>query len=133
MVKDLYPGADPNFPQNLLEVDGILFYAAINSSSEGEKIPAENGYELWRREGNEIGSPIFKNIIPDKIITEATIVRETDEETGETKLTTTITTTKVQNNSFPRDFTAINGNIFFVAATPYFMEEENAQEDYLNL
>ncbi|MAV13247.1 MAG: hypothetical protein CL861_07340, partial [Cyanobium sp. MED843] len=72
---------------------------------------------------------MFKNIIPDKIITGVTI--EVDDETGE--VTTTVTTEEVQNDSFPRDFTAVNGNIFFVAATPYFMETEEAQEDPLNL
>ena len=128
LVKDLYPGADPNFPQDLFEIDEVLFYSAINSTSEGG-IPAENGYELWRREGEGVGTPIFKNIIPDKIITGVTI--EVDDETGET--TTTVTTEEVQNDSFPRDFTAVNGNIFFVAATPYFLEKEEAQEDPLNL
>ena len=131
-VKDLYPNADPNFPQDLFEIDGILFYAANNTNSEGG-IPAENGYELWRREGNGIGSPMFKNLVPDRIITESSIESDTDEETGETTTTTELTTTEVQNNSFPRDFTALNGNLFFVAATPYFMEEADAQGDYLNV
>ena len=121
LVKDLYPGADPNFPQDLFEIDGVLFYAAINSNSE-VRIPTENGYELWRREGDGIGTPMFKNIIPDKIITESTIEIEIDEETGEAETTTSITTSEVQNDSFPRDFTAVNGNLFFSAATPYFME-----------
>jgi len=29
-VKDLYPNADPNFPQDLFEIDGVLFYSAID-------------------------------------------------------------------------------------------------------
>ena len=131
-VKDLYPNADPNFPQDLFEIDGVLFYAANNTNTD-EGIPAENGYELWRREGNGIGTPMFKNLIPDQIITEATIEIEEDEETGIPETTTTLTTKKVQNDSFPRDFTGVNGNLFFVAATPYFMEEEDAQEDFLNI
>ncbi len=132
LVKDLFPGADPNFPQDLFEIDGVLFYSAVNSNPESG-IPAENGYELWRREGNGIGSPIFKNIIADKIITEVIIETETDADTGETNTSTTITTSEVTNNSFPRDFAAVNGNLFFVAATPYFMEEEDIQGDILNL
>ena len=131
-VKDLYPNADPNFPQDLFEIDGILFYAANNTNSE-EGITAENGYELWRREGNGIGTPMFKNLIPDQIITESSIESDIDEETGATTTTTELTTTEVQNDSFPRDFTAVNGNLFFVAATPYFMEETDAQADYLNV
>jgi ELWxxDGT repeat protein len=131
-VKDLYPNADPSFPQDLFEIDGVLFYAANNTSSEGG-FPSENGYELWRREGNSIGTPMFKNLIPDKIITEATITTEKDEETGEITTTTELKTTEVQNDSFPRDFTAVNGNLFFVAATPYFMEGKDAQKDFLNV
>ena len=73
LVKDLYPGADPNFPQDLFEIDGVLFYAAVNSSTTEAGIPTQNGYELWRRGGEGIGSPMFKNIIPDKIITDVTI------------------------------------------------------------
>ena len=57
LVKDIYPGADPNFPQDLFEIDGVLFYAAINSNSQGG-IPTENGYELWRREGDGVGTPM---------------------------------------------------------------------------
>lgn len=106
LVKDLYPGADPNFPQDLFEIDGVLFYAAIDSNSEG-RIPTENGYELWRREGDSVGTPMFKNIIPDKIITDVDIITETDEETGETTTTTEITTEEVQNDSFPRSFTSV--------------------------
>ena len=132
VVKDLYPGADPNFPQDLFEIDSVLFYAAINSNSE-EGVPAENGYELWRREGNSVGTPMFKNIVPDQIITEVDIDTETDDETGVTEITTSITTSRVQNDSFPKGFTAVNGNIFFTAATPYFMEAGDAQEDILNL
>ena len=77
LVKDLYPGADPNFPQDLFEIDGVLFYSAIDGTREGieaivgdgiGKYPYTNGYEVWRREGDEIGSVFFRNLIPDKII-----------------------------------------------------------------
>ena len=132
LVKDLYPGADPNFSQDLFEIDGVLFYGAINSNSQ-EGITAENGYELWRREGDSVGTPMFKNIIPDRIITDVEITIETDEETGLTTTTTTVSTAEAQNDSFPRSFTSVNGNIFFVAATPYFMQTEEAEEDPLNL
>ena len=69
LVKDLYPGADPNFPQDLFEIDGVLFYSAIDGTGDDGKYPYVNGYEVWRREGNEIGSRFFRNLIPDKIIT----------------------------------------------------------------
>ena len=72
LVKDLYPGADPNFPQDLFEIDGVLFYSARDT----DKYPYVNGYEVWRREGNEIGSRFFRNLIPDKIITDVNVSPE---------------------------------------------------------
>jgi len=76
-VKDLYPGADPRFPQDLFEIDGVLFYSAIDGTGDDGKYPYVNGYEVWRKEGNGVGSRFFRNLIPDKIITEIDI---TDEE-----------------------------------------------------
>ena len=51
-VKDLYPGADPNFPQDIFELDGVLFYSA-NDSQEG-KYPRDNGYEYGDAKGKEL-------------------------------------------------------------------------------
>ena len=85
LVKDLYPGADPNFPQDLFEIDGVLFYSAIDSNREGietgveggiGKYPYVNGYEVWRREGEGVGSRFFRNLIPDKVITDTEISSE---------------------------------------------------------
>ena len=70
LVKDLFPGADPSFPQDLHVVDGVLFYSAIDSI---DKYPFVNGYEVWRREGNSVGSRFFRNLIPDKIITDTSL------------------------------------------------------------
>jgi len=81
-VKDLYPNADPNFPQDLFEIDGVLFYSAIDKDREEiegiveggiGKYPYVNGYEVWRREGKGVGSRFFRNLVPDKIITEITL------------------------------------------------------------
>ena len=69
LVKDLYPGADPNFSQDLFEIDGVLFYSAIDGSGDDGKYPYVKGYEVWRREGSEIGSRFFRNLMPDKTIT----------------------------------------------------------------
>ena len=68
---------------------------------------------------------MFKNIIPDRIITGASVNDEGKFE---------IITETVQNDSFPRDFAAVNGNLFFVASTPYFMETSSAisTDDQLN-
>ena len=76
-VQDLYPNADSRFPQNLFEIDGVLFYGAINENTESidslteggiGNLPYVNVYEIWRLETNDIGSRFFRNLIPDKII-----------------------------------------------------------------
>ena len=78
-VKDLYPNADPNFSQDLFEIDGVLFYSAIDATGEDGKYPYVNGYEVWRKEGKGVGSRFFRNLIPDKIITEIEIEDDDDE------------------------------------------------------
>ena len=79
-VKDLYPNADPNFPQDLFEIDGVLFYSAIDGTGDDGKYPYVNGYEVWRREGQGVGSRFFRNLIPDKVITDTEITSEETEE-----------------------------------------------------
>ena len=81
-VKDLYPNADPNFPQDLFEIDGVLFYSAIDGTGEDGKYPYVNGYEVWRREGNAVGSRFFRNLIPDKVISDIDISSEETDSTA---------------------------------------------------
>ena len=126
-VKDLYPNADPNFPQDLFEIDGILFYSAIDGTGENGKYPYVNGYEVWRREGESVGSRFFRNLIPDKIITDITIE---DGEEGEEDIAT-ITTSIFENDSFPKDFTGLNGNYFFTAQSSNFYSVESRTSDTL--
>ena len=206
LVKDLYPGADPNFPQDLFEIDGVLFYSAIDGAGEDGKYPNINGYEVWRKEGDEVGSRFFRNLIPDKIITGTEITAEESETTaldgngnpveltktttvattigpnGLTTVTTTIedesyingsvvtqtttsstqaattatdvegtnvteekkfatetistgtadiTTTIFENDSFPGNFTTINGNYFFTAQSSSFYSLETRTDNVL--
>ena len=107
LVKDLYPGADPNFPQDLFEIDGVLFYSAIDGNRDDlqggveggiGKYPYVNGYEVWRREGDGVGSRFFRNLIPDKVITnfeasEDIFFPVTDDNGNQIELVTTTTTT----------------------------------------
>ena len=210
-VKDLYPNADLNFPQDLFEIDGVLFYSAIDNNEDIEsgdeggigKYPYVNGYEVWRREGEGVGSRFFRNLIPDRIITDieisdgdggslilddsgqpvqlkkTTTVETTIGASGTTTKTTVeeerfingqivnttisnsqttptvatdtasktvneeivlaseiantaeITTTVFENDSFPRDFTGINGNYFFIADSSSFYSLETRQSDVL--
>jgi len=151
LVKDLHPGADPNFPQDLFEIDGILFYSAIDGSGDDGKYPHVNGYEVWRREGNEIGSRFFRNLIPDKIITERNVIAVEEKvlnpdgtpvkvpagEDGELEDLTRIIyrseviTTTFENDSFPKSFVGINGNYFFAAHSSAFYSLETKTADTL--
>ena len=103
LVKDLFPGADPNFPQDLFEIDGVLFYSAIDGTGDDGEYPYVNGYEVWRREGEGVGSRFFRNLMPDKIITDTIISEESrevpalDENGRQIELTTTTTQTTTHN------------------------------------
>ena len=132
-VKDLYPNADPNFPQDLFEIDGILFYSAIDGTGDNGKYPYVNGYEVWRREGEGVGSRFFRNLIPDKIITDITISEGEEGEDGEEAKedVATVTTAIFENDSFPKDFTGINGNYFFTAQSSDFYSFESRSSDIL--
>ncbi|MCP4886355.1 MAG: hypothetical protein GY904_07055, partial [Planctomycetaceae bacterium] len=124
-VKDLYPNADPNFPQDLFEIDGVIFYSAIDGAREGDSseegggfgnYPYVNGYEVWRREGSGVGSRFFRNLIPDRIITdievedggEPIITPIFDENGQPIELTTTTTVnTVVGNDGFTTTTTTV--------------------------
>ena len=110
-----------------------------------------NGYEVWRREGNEIGSRFFRNLIPDKIITERNVIAVEEKvlnpdgtpvkvpagEDGELEDLTRIIyrseviTTTFENDSFPKSFVGINGNYFFAAHSSAFYSLETKTADTL--
>ena len=96
----LFPkGTDQEFPPSLFEIDGTLFYSAIDSP-EG-KYPYDNGYELWRWTGEGVGQRFFRNLIPDRSIV---------------SIKDGLVTTEIWNNdSFADNFTEIQGNFFFTA------------------
>ena len=75
-INTFYPGANQFAPYNLFSVDDTLFFST--SGPEGSK----NGYELWRWEGNDTGTKLFKNLFPDRYITKQSIEVEVDEETS---------------------------------------------------
>jgi ELWxxDGT repeat protein len=147
--RTFYPNADPNFPQDLFEIDGVLFYSAIDGTGDNGKYPYVNGYEVWRREGNAVGSRFFRNLIPDKIITGNDVIEEEERvldedgipiqvptgEDGELEdliriiYKSSVTTTTFENDSFPQDFVGINGNYFFTAQSSslYSLETRSDQ------
>ena len=96
----------------LVPVDDTLFFSS--SGPEG----SSNGYELWRW-GNDVGTKLFKNLFPDRYITNQSI--EIDETTGIKTLTIetaefNTTNPEFSSDSFPGNFTrAGNGNFFFTA------------------
>ncbi|MCB9007918.1 MAG: hypothetical protein H6656_11220 [Ardenticatenaceae bacterium] len=56
LVKDIRSGADPSFPDRLVNMNGILYFRASDSM--------ENSYELWRSDGTEAGTYMVKDINP---------------------------------------------------------------------
>jgi len=122
-VKDLYPNADPNFPQDLFEIDGVLFYSAIDAAGDDGKYPYVNGYEVWRKEGKGVGSRFFRNLIPDKTITETNTTSEEIEtialnENGDPiELTQTTTVeTKIEEDGITRITTTIESESYIDGA-----------------
>ena len=109
----LYPGADNFAPYNLFAIDDVLFFSASGPSD------SSNGYELWRWEGDGVGTKLFKNLFPDRYITQQSI--EFNEETGQQELkieTAQFNTSdpEYSTDSFPQNFTSVgNGNFFFTA------------------
>ena len=73
-VNTLYPGSNSFSAYNLTSIEGTLFFSA----SGPEEDPS--GYELWRWEGDNTGTKLFKNLFPDRYIRSQTI--EIDEETN---------------------------------------------------
>ena len=130
-VKDLYPNADLRFPQDLFVIDGVLFYSAIdnnddiqNSGADGiGKYPFVNGYEVWRREGDGVGSLFFRNLIPDKIITDiqvsdgegGSLILDSSGEPVQLKKTTTVEITIGASDTTTKttieEETLINGQV----------------------
>ncbi len=55
MVKDIYPGSQGSRPAGLINVNGTLFFAALNETS---------GFELWKSDGTEEGTVLVKDISP---------------------------------------------------------------------
>jgi len=55
LVKDIEPGADSSFPDNLANLNGVLFFTANTGSS---------GLELWKSDGTEAGTVLVKDIQP---------------------------------------------------------------------
>ena len=112
-VDALYPGGDNFAAYNLHSVDGSLFFSA--SGPDGDP----SGYELWRWEGEDVGTKLFKNLFPDRYIKTQTI--EIDEETGERTLTIeteefNFGTPEYSPDSFPGNFTSVGGGNFFFTA-----------------
>ena len=53
-VKDIAPGALASFPQNLTNINGVLYFSADDQSS---------GKELWKSDGTESGTVMVKDMI----------------------------------------------------------------------
>ena len=123
-VDSVYPGSDNFAAYNLFAVNDTLFF-----SSKGPE-GTSNGYELWRWEGDDVGTKLFKNLFPDRYITNQSI--DVDEETGERTLTIetaefSSNTPEYSTDSFPGNFTSAGGGNFFFTA--YSTQTVNAVVD----
>ena len=105
-VNALNPGGDDFAAYNLFAIDDTLFFSASREEDS-------NGYELWRWEGDDVGTKLFKNLFPDRYITEQTT------EDGELTITTeefNPGTPGFSTDSFPGNFTSVDGGNFFFTA-----------------
>jgi len=55
MVKDIWPGSESSYPQELTSVNGILFFSADDGV---------HGKELWMSDGTEGGTRLVRDIFP---------------------------------------------------------------------
>ena len=112
-VNALNPGADNFAAYNLYSINDSLFFSA--KGPEG----SSNGYELWRWQGSDTGTKLFRNLFPDRYITNQSI--DVDDETGEQTLTIETAEFSTSNpeystDSFPGNFTSAGGGNFFFTA-----------------
>ena len=113
-VDNLYPGTNNFAAYNLFAINDTLFFSASGPED------SSNGYELWRWEGNDVGTKIFRNLFPDRYISQQTI--EDGTLTIETEEFTS-SSPGYSPDSFPSNFTnAGNGNFFFTAYTTTVIE-----------
>ena len=88
LVKDILPGAGGSNPQNLINVDGTLFFTAeVPQGTCGTTGCVDSGVELWASDGTSEGTRLVKDIVP-----------------GHT-------------SSGPMHLTNVDGTLFFVATT----------------
>ena len=123
-VDALYPGGNNFAAYNLHSVNDSLFFSA--SGPDGDP----SGYELWRWEGGDVGTKLFKNLFPDRYIKIQS--EEKDEETNEITLTIeteefSFGTPEYSPDSFPGNFTSVGGGNFFFTAyssIEYFFKKD---------
>ena len=96
-IDSIYPGSNGIAAYNLFAVDDTLFF-----SSSGPEA-SSNGYELWRWEGKDAGTKLFKNLFPDRYITNQSI-----DDDGTLTIETAAfnaNTPEFSSDSFPSNFT----------------------------
>ena len=123
-VNALNPGPDNFAAYNLFSVNDTLFFS---SSGTGDN---SNGYELWRWQGEGVGTKLFKNLFPDRYITNQTI----DEEGNLVIETAGFSNSPgFSTDSFPSNFTSAGGgNFFFTAYSTYKAKEYGPNEAFLD-
>jgi ELWxxDGT repeat protein len=126
MVKDIWPGDTDSFPGSLVDVNGTLYFTAIEPDA---------GRELWRSDGTEAGTVRVKEIVPGSgggghapsqlVNVNGTLFFTADDGTHSRELWrsdgTEAGTVMIKDadagalGSFPLELTTVNGTLFFHA------------------
>jgi len=124
LVKDILAGAGSSIPQNLVSVNGILFFSASDGT---------NGEELWKSDGTAAGTVLVKDIGPGPgssnpshlTVVNGTLFFRADDGTNGEELWksdgTTAGTVLVKDiypgtrGSDPFELSDVNGTLFFSA------------------
>ena len=120
---DFASGTEIAPPDNLVDVDGVLYFTAVNS---------QFGHEVWRSDGTLAGTVPLKDIVPGEDGSDPSnlidvngslyFVARTDsfgyelwKSDGTASGTTAIDINPGSANSFPANLTAVNGQLYFTA------------------
>ncbi|MCD6020021.1 MAG: hypothetical protein K0S53_3142 [Bacteroidetes bacterium] len=122
MIKDIYPGLTNSNPENLTQVNGIMFFSATDNV---------NGTELWKSDGTAAGTQLVKDITSgsanssprDFINVNGTLYFIASAGSLYKSDGTTAGTIGVSGLSYPASFTNVNGTLFFTQENPTYGRE----------
>lgn len=137
MVKDIFPGANGSFPVSLFNFNGTLVFTANNEVFLNGFGPTDCNSlgELWKSDGTDAGTVLIKDIYkgpggsgPIGFVAvngnlffranDGIAGRELWKSDGTANGTALVKNIFTTNGSRPKSFSAMNGNVYFVAFNP---------------